>query len=379
MEIHKYNISDIEEKELWEEACVIFDTSSILNFYDYSEETIDDIVGTIFDKLKNRLWIPFNVRYEYINNRHKPINSAVNKYEGLKNNLKNITNNFNQIENQLKFSDKHPIVDSELVSNYKKELDLFKSKFEKEISQKIKELNSYSENDKILNLIKEWFILGAPMKYSQITEIIKEGEFRYRHSIPPGYKDDNNKIGFQKFGDLIIWKQILEYVSDNKKPVLFVVDDFKEDWWVLDKNRKPISPRPELIDEIEEISDLKFWMYSTQEFIEKSKVFFNTNLKDDSIEEIKSVYVSKFNKYVAGIKISANREEEEPWRLQRLRDVVEFIKKNSEVVGLKELRDHKGILTVTWEIEPHAADKALLELAWIQEGEIEDNVNHTIE
>lgn len=375
----KYSKTEEEEKLLWKEAILIFDTSSLLNFYEYSEKTIKDIVNGIFSEFKHRLWLPFNVKYEYSNNRHKPINSAIQKYDDLRNNLTNISNNFKQIENQIKSTEKHPVVDKELVSNYKQELDFFKDKFEKNISEKINELNKYREQDTIQNIILDWFEFGEAFKFSEIIELIKEGEFRYRNSIPPGYKDEKDKIGFQKYGDLIIWKQILKHANDTKKPIILVVDDFKEDWWILDKKKKPVSPRPELIDEIEEFTNVSFWMYSTQEFIEKSKTFFNPEFKDESIEEIKNVYISKFNKYVAGILISANREDEEPWRLERLRKVVNFIKKNSEVINLKELHDHKGMLTVKWTEEPNEADKSLLSLAWYQEKELWENVSHEIE
>ncbi|MCF8232751.1 MAG: hypothetical protein K9J27_11235 [Bacteroidales bacterium] len=49
--------------------------------------------------------------------------------------------------------------------------------------------------------------------------------------------------------NLIIWKQILEYASKVKKPIIFICDDLKEDWCHLKKStEKQIeSPREELI------------------------------------------------------------------------------------------------------------------------------------
>ena len=47
-----------------------------------------------------------------------------------------------------------------------------------------------------------------------------EGKHRYEFSIPPGYLDRNGKIGTQIFGDLIIWKQMLDYAKKKKKDTL---------------------------------------------------------------------------------------------------------------------------------------------------------------
>lgn len=72
---------------------------------------------------------------------------------------------------------------------------------------------------------------GVPFTYPEVMEIVREGRFRYENSIPPGYKDGENdkKIGFQVYGDLIVWKEILRYAKKEKKPVLFICDDMKED------------------------------------------------------------------------------------------------------------------------------------------------------
>ena len=52
---------------------------------------------------------------------------------------------------------------------------------------------------------------GSELSFKQIYEIILEGDYRYRHQIPPGYEDTKGKEGIQKFGDLIITP--LEYLQ----------------------------------------------------------------------------------------------------------------------------------------------------------------------
>ncbi len=378
MDIDKYNLNTKNEKELWENAIFIFDTSSILNFYEYSKPTINDLFSTTLTDLKDRLWLPYNVSSEYINNRNKPINKAKGTYDDLKRNAKSIYDIFKQIKNRTKSKEKHPYVSTDIFSELETHLTTFKTKLEGEIKTKEKELDEIKVNDEILSQIKTFFSIGTEFSYSEITDIIKVGEFRYRNSIPPGYKDENDKLGFQKYGDLIIWKQIINEAKKSTKPIIFIMDDLKEDWWILNKKRQPISPRTELIDEILEISNNRFWMYKTDEFFAKSKTLIHSKITENSIENIKEISKITGPKNYKHIELSANREDDEPWRLKRLEDVAKFYNNVISDMNLSELYDHKGMLSVYWHMNPTEIEKERIESAWENENELSDNVEHLI-
>jgi hypothetical protein len=48
--------------------------------------------------------------------------------------------------------------------------------------------------------------------------------------IPPGFLD-SKKDGLRPHGDYFMWRQILDYAAKEKKPVIFVTSEGKEDWW----------------------------------------------------------------------------------------------------------------------------------------------------
>ncbi|MET3139908.1 hypothetical protein AAKU61_004291 [Undibacterium sp. GrIS 1.2] len=59
----------------------------------------------------------------------------------------------------------------------------------------------------------------------------KEGDTRIEHRLPPGFKD--GKKDENRFGDLIIWFEILEYAKLNAidfPSVVFISNDEKSDW-----------------------------------------------------------------------------------------------------------------------------------------------------
>ena len=65
-----------------------------------------------------------------------------------------------------------------------------------------------------IDTIKEHGNVGSPFNISTLLKLYTEGEQRYKYKIPPGYedlqKDQKDETKRQKFGDLILWKQILK-------------------------------------------------------------------------------------------------------------------------------------------------------------------------
>jgi hypothetical protein len=134
--------------------------------------------------------------------------------------------------------------------------------------------------------------VGAPYAVERLEEIYKIGNKRYEHEIPPGYKDKDkdkdNKEGVRKFGDLILWLQIVDKAKDTKKPIILVTDDMKDDWWLRSKGRI-IGPRPELVDEIHSSASVKFYLYQADRFMEYAKKFLERQVKQEAIDEVREI------------------------------------------------------------------------------------------
>lgn len=69
--------------------------------------------------------------------------------------------------------------------------------------------------------------VGLPFSEERQAQLCTEGELRYAKLIPPGYMDSKDKTGERKFGDLILWVQVIEKATSDKKPVILVTDDTK--------------------------------------------------------------------------------------------------------------------------------------------------------
>jgi len=90
--------------------------------------------------------------------------------------------------------------------------------------------------------------------------------------------------------------------------------------------------------------------------------------------------------YEDKIILTAYREDTEPHRLIRLERVVGYVSALADYYGnedvcsrIESLNDHKGVLTVTWHVQPTEVEKEVLSKAWKSRiGDGVDNVEHTL-
>lgn len=264
------------ESKLWRNSVFVFDTSAIGALYGLIPSS-QEVMMEILNKFADRTWIPAQVLYEYRKNREKMImNPCEEHYQNPKAVVNSsLIDNFDIYLKDFENEDFHPNMSPEALDKLKafrnelnNTLKEVKRIIKAEHSKQKERISKIKEDDKILDAIDN-LPHGNPFISSEILEIIKEGELRYRNSIPPGYKDRDEKKGTQIYGDLIIWREVLRYAKDNKKDVIFICDDVKEDWYLADEKKKSFTPRHELIKEFYDMTGQECWIYPLRIFIEK--------------------------------------------------------------------------------------------------------------
>ena len=130
--------------------------------------------------------------------------------------------------------------------------------------------------------------VGEPFNEQILPNLYKEADDRYKRLKPPGFRDAEEKEDERKYGDFILWKQILEFAKKESRPIIFVTGEKKEDWWIK-KNNKIISPHVELRREFHEYVHQPFWMYQTQDFLQIAKDKLMVEIDPKSIEETNAI------------------------------------------------------------------------------------------
>jgi len=273
----EYNpLSKQEVESLWGSAIFVFDTNVLLNLYRYSDETSNKFIQIILE-LKARIWLPYQVGLEFNKNRLTVISDQKKHYEEFD---KKINDIIGEIENK----NRNPFLSDALfekISSIKNDIKL-------EVDNKIKSYNESLNNDLLLDQINSIFDgkVGNFSNEEDLKKLYSEGEKRYKDKIPPGYCDIK-KPENERYGDLIVWKQIISKSKNDGIDIIFVLDDRKEDWW-LDHQGKTISPRPELLKEFRCETNRKCHFYKPFQFLEYSSEYLGSIIKPEVIEEVKN-------------------------------------------------------------------------------------------
>ena len=106
----------------------------------------------------------------------------------------------------------------------------------------------------------------------------KQGKQKY-------YRDTILK---DEYGDLLVWKQILDKAKTEEVDIIFITDDSKGDWWNITSGRT-IGPRYELINEFSFETQKKLVMYNTQRFMKYASSFLESELSDTTKKELKEL------------------------------------------------------------------------------------------
>lgn len=298
-----YNLTEEELKELWKNAVFVFDTNVLLNLYRYHSSTRDSLIKVI-EGFSERVWIPYYVGLEFQNNRLNVISKQYNRYSELEDIVSRSVSEMRTKVDNLQLKKRHSNIDPDKLMEI---IEAFKNSMSKEIDGfKVKSIDTNSP-DMIREKIEDLFdgkIGQAPENQDYIDKITKEGATRYKYQIPPGFKDNKKDVSEdepshnkyadiyyeRKYGDLIIWKQIIKYAKENElKDIIFITDDNKSDWW-LKKSGKTVGPRPELINEIMEEAGVKYFhMYTMESFLNYTNDKLGAEVEEEVIQEVRNI------------------------------------------------------------------------------------------
>lgn len=265
--------SDVEKASLWNNATFVFDTNVFLNLYRYSNKTREQLFDS-FKHLGNRIWMPYQVAIEFCKDRYKTIEEANKRFETMKTEAEKLVNDWKE--------KLHPDNnDINELNNYLNEW----IKKEEECNYTYYDVR----DDEIFNKLLDLFAgrTGSQLDPKDFSAIEKEGEGRYAQKIPPGYKD-NKKVD-NKYGDLLVWKEIIRYAKEKSVDVVFVTHDQKEDWWNICSG-KTIGPRIELRKEFDKETDgHMFHMYTMSSFLSLFIEHKEKTVDRETIDEVENI------------------------------------------------------------------------------------------
>lgn len=295
-----------------EEVLIVLDSSAILDIYKHDQAYSHNLLKTYQINL-DKVWVPNHVSVEVERNQHSVEASRKTEIDRLPKNINESIGKLKQnisalLKNPRKFNyPSIPTLDSQLESKID-ELEQIVIDYENQVCSIVEDRQPGIVSEFLKELEKEDKI-GTGYDIFDKLAIYTEGNIRYELNIPPGFKDakpkdkkdEKNKkdkkyeIGTRKFGDLIIWKEILDKINSERQSLLFITSDVKCDWWELDEDKKIIDKHTMLNEEFEKITGLpeaNFEMLFTGTFFNLmlgTEAFINQSY-DETIELIVTDY-----------------------------------------------------------------------------------------
>ena len=265
---------------------IVMDTNVWLGLYKIPIPALNIILASL-NELENKIWVPNQVSTEFYRNVPQHKEEFLRKYSVISSDAsEKLTAAKNSISQSLKNisfgSDEIESIKKEFEENVRNAIKKFKSdltpineKYKKEIAEL-----------QLPNLIEELFegsykkCSNVPLTRFELIRIFEEGNLRFKYNLGPGKTDKGKKIqqdksiskenewhgNKSKYGDLIIWKEILKKIEGNEVNLLFIEDEKKADWWESYTDRKIAV---ELVQEFHSVTkdNSKFIMMSFSDFL----------------------------------------------------------------------------------------------------------------
>lgn len=320
----------LDYKSAWKDAIFVFDTNVLLNMYRYQENTRDELLS-VLQELSEKIWIPFHVALEFQRNRLTVIAAQGKKFSEVRKSIEKIKSTIAAEANSLNLAKRHTLIDFDFLIS---EFDTLAKKFLTQLDGLQKTQQKLTAPDLLKNRIEELFenrVGPAPSDQTTVDAHFKVAEQRYKYKTPPGYmdskKDEHSPDEFvhsgvtykRKYGDYLIWKQLLDFAAKEKNTkIIFVTDDAKEDWWLKYnlEGTKTIGPRPELIEEANLIGGINtFIMYNPEGFLQYAKDFLKTEISETTLEDVRDTSKENSNRTrdISAL-IEAMREAQKPFK-----------------------------------------------------------------
>ena len=314
-------------RELWKTCTFVVDANILLNLYRYSDGTRKQFLH-VLDSISDRVWLPHRAAEEYFDNRLSVIGQQEKAYD-------ETVKTIEALERNLENARQHPFIKGTTLKSVKKVFEILKQ----ELSENRKIHTTRITDDPIKTSLSEIFSgrVGAEYGPEHLAKVFTEGETRYEERIPPGFndekkEDDSGRLASRcrKYGDLLVWFQILNHAEEKATSVILVTDDKKDDWWEIFKGRT-IGPRPELVKEFLSKTQQSFHMYQADQFLKFANEHLEQTIDESALSEIREM-----QKRDMEIRVAQRRRRE--------RDMAQNVEYDVWVNRAKSLREHRALL-----------------------------------
>lgn len=224
-------LDDEEMSRILREAIISFDANILLDLHRLDDAGVTELKKAI-TLCGGRAWLTNQAAQEYIAHYREVDNFAQSFFESCHKEFCQIASHGEDALN--KFKNSHPTNNKDIrerLDHLQGQLKNFMEETKAECCQQGLALNEVSKKNDIFRWVMETFDgkTGPDFAPDDLAAKKEEGKKRYEAKIPPGWKDQE-KDEDRRYGDYIVWLQLQDKAKQEKKDMVFVTRDEKEDW-----------------------------------------------------------------------------------------------------------------------------------------------------
>lgn len=276
--------SEEEIAAIWQTATFVFDTNVLLHAYRYKLELQTQLLD-YWQRLRERVWLPHQVALEYHRNAPNAImGEQLSAYKAMKEAVtgarESLVNKLQKLHDQNKSRylslDPAPLI-AALQSGFDMAMQLID-----DTKDSVPTGDAITQAWERIDTIFAGRV-GDPFSPERQARVYQESEYRYRYQIPPGFADESGKEGADRYGDVILWLQTIDFAKDRHAPIIFVTDDAKIDWWEDGK------PHRALAQEMYERAGVALLQLRAGQFLNGVRQHLNIEVEQEVIDEADEV------------------------------------------------------------------------------------------
>ncbi|MEV4124882.1 PIN-like domain-containing protein [Nocardia sp. NPDC049707] len=301
-----YGPSSDELAEFYKNGTIALDANVLLSLYRVNGAQRNQILE-VLGKIADRLWIPYQVAYEYQRNRLSVAWSVNADFDAIETMPEAVMQSViesaraslgeysskagkrvrdREIRNtiQRQFED----AQSDLIALAEKHQSKMKDEFKSIRSTHTIGFDDVKNNDPVrdaLDSLIDESNTGRPPSAEVESARRADAKTRIENEVPPGYMDVKNKP--DPSGDCLIWFELIEHAKTTKRRILFVTDDVKEDFYIKVHGRT-IGPRSEMIAEMAKEAGQPYHQTTLDGFLRSANAFLDAEVTEETISTVRS-------------------------------------------------------------------------------------------
>jgi hypothetical protein len=301
-------------RSAFESGIVVLDANVLLTLYEVGSGTRDEV----FDALRaiaHRMWVPHQAALEFSRNRRRVVVDRVSNFRRVRRNVQSATKEAigileSAVDEVQSLRKRNRTSRSWDLGPLGLDHDSLNGRFEgvmdaamKEIAELEAEHDLRPEHmqtfDSVFREIDDLLAgrIGSPLPAADVRALVQEAiEFRFPNKIPPGHEDSGKPTEIAAAGDYLLWYETLmrargDSTSDS---VLLVTDESKPDWWEEGKNGKVMGPRPELIQEMRDVSNKTLVLASLADLLAGVGRYLLADVSSETVRQVRDVQAEAF-------------------------------------------------------------------------------------